>query len=99
MLNEEERLRIDMLSYRYLPSYYIRIAGATDKEWIEIVKRQKKQNRKEKFIDFIAILFLAFGWIFCITASIAMMQSWYGALFFIPAIICAFGLKKLPMYI
>lgn len=99
-MTDKERLLIDMMiGFKYMPLSHIPIIGPTEEEWIEIVKRQKKAKRKSDFIDFLAVLFLILGWTFCILAAASMMTSFCGALFFIPAIGCALGLKKLPEYI
>jgi len=99
-VTEKESLRIDILcGYKYTPQYFTRFIGPTEQEWAAVMERQKKKKRKEDFMDFLSILFLIFGWIFCIAAGAAMMYSFWGCLFFIPAGACALGLKELSKYI
>lgn len=98
MLSKEDRLRMDLITgYRFYQDYHLKIVENTltpkQKKYL------KKMKRKERFMDFLSVLFLILGWTFCILAGSAMMCSWWGALFFIPALGCSVGLKELSKYI
>lgn len=93
MVNEKDLLRIDMLGYKYIPDYYLKIIEHEPTP--EDLARWAKDKRDENIKDFLAAFYAGSGLFCCVLAPCAMFSSIWGALFFIPAIFCTWRLKRL----
>jgi len=95
MTKEELRnLQLDMMcGYKYIRDNYCKIIEIPPTP--EELARRAKEERKEKIEDFLTHFYAITGLGFCIAAPCAMSTSVWGALLFIPALLCTWGLKNL----